>query len=129
MLDDSIDISHSEEIFTVSRLNREIRFLLEGSFLPLWVEGEISNFVMPQTGHWYFSLKDPSAQVRCACFKMQNRNFNFTPKDGMQVIVKARVSLYEGRGDYQLLVEHMEEQGVGLLQKKFEALGKVLSSI
>lgn len=123
----NIDISHSEEIFTVSRLNREVRFLLEGSFPPLWVEGEISNFVVPNSGHWYFSLKDASAQVRCAMFKPQNRRLTFTPKDGMHVFLKARVTMYEGRGDFQLLVELMEEAGVGKLQREFEALKKRLS--
>lgn len=107
----SIDISHTEEIYTVSRLNREVRFTLEGSFPLLWVEGEISNFTAAQSGHWYFSLKDASAQVRCAMFKPQNRRLTFTPKDGMHVIIKARVSLYEGRGDFQLLIDHMEDCG------------------
>jgi len=123
----NIDISQSEEIFTVSRLNREVRFLLEGSFPPLWVEGEISNFVAPNSGHWYFSLKDETAQVRCAMFKPQNRRLTFTPKDGMHVFLKARVTLYEGRGEFQLLVELMEEAGVGKLQKEFDALKKRLS--
>lgn len=119
---ETIDISHSEEIFTVSRLNREVRFLIEGSFPALWIEGEISNFAAPNSGHWYFSLKDATAQVRCAMFKMQNRRLGFQPKEGLQVLVKARVSLYEGRGDFQLLVEHMEEAGEGKLRQEFEAL-------
>lgn len=122
------DISQSEEIFTVTRLNREVRFLLEGTFPPLWIEGELSNFVAPQSGHWYFSLKDETAQVRCAMFKPQNRRLTITPKDGMQVLIKAKISLYEGRGDFQLLVEHMEEAGVGKLQKAFEALKKRLAA-
>ena len=124
---DMIDISHSEEIYTVSRLNREVRFLLEGSFAVLWIEGEISNFVAPHSGHWYFSLKDAAAQVRCAMFKPFNRKLGFTPKDGMQVVMKARVSLYEGRGDYQLLAEHLEEAGEGKLRQAFEALKMRLS--
>lgn len=122
------DISHSEEIFTVSRLNREARFLLESSFPALWIEGEISNFIVPNSGHWYFSLKDESAQVRCAMFKLQNRRLSFIPKDGAHVIIKARVSLYEGRGDFQLLVEHLEDAGIGKLQKEFEALKKRLAN-
>src|SRR5580700_3675414 len=122
------DISHSEEIFTVTRLNREVRFLLEGTFPPIWIEGEISNFVAPHSGHWYFSLKDEAAQVRCAMFKPHNRRFNITPKDGMHVLIKARVSLYEGRGDFQCLVEHIEEAGVGKLQKAFEELKKRLAA-
>lgn len=125
---DTIDISHSEEIYTVSRLNREVRFLLEGSFPSLWIEGEISNFAAPHSGHWYFSLKDATAQVKCAMFRPQNRRLTITPKDGMHVIIKARISLYEGRGDYQLLVEHLEDAGIGKLQKEFEALKKKLSA-
>jgi exodeoxyribonuclease VII large subunit len=122
------DISHSEEIYTVSRLNREVRLVLEGSFPIFWIEGEISNFVAPQSGHWYFSLKDSQAQIRCAMFKPQNRRLTFTPKDGAQVLLKARVSLYEGRGDFQLLIENMEEAGTGKLQQAFEALKKRLSA-
>jgi exodeoxyribonuclease VII large subunit len=121
-----IDISHSEEIYTVSRLNREIRMVLEGSFPALWVEGEISNFAAPNSGHWYFSLKDHTAQVRCAMFRPQNRRLTFTPKDGMHVMIKARVSLYEGRGDFQLLADYMEEIGEGRLRQEFEALKKRL---
>lgn len=120
------DISQTEEIFTVSRLNREVRYILEGSFPQLWVEGEISNFVVPQSGHWYFSLKDASAQVRCAMFKPNNRKLDFIPKDGMHVMIKAAVSLYEGRGDFQLIAEYMEEVGIGKLRQAFEALKKRL---
>ena len=120
------DLSQTGEIFTVSRLNREVRFLLEGSFPQLWVEGEISNFIVPQSGHWYFSLKDANAQVRCAMFKTNNRRLDFIPKDGMHVMLKASVSLYEGRGDFQLIAEHMEEVGVGKLRQAFEALKKRL---
>ena len=122
------DISHTEEIYTVSRLNREVRLVLEGNFSVFWIEGEISNFVSPHSGHWYFSLKDANAQIRCAMFKPHNRRFAILPKDGMHVLLKARVSLYEGRGDFQLLVEHMEEAGLGKLQKEFEALKKKLSA-
>ena len=104
---DPIDSSTSEEICTISRLNREVRYLLEGTFPLVWVEGEISNFTQPNSGHWYFSLKDEVAQVRCAMFRTQNRRLNFTPKDGTHVFAKARVSLYEGRGDFQLLIEHL----------------------
>jgi len=123
-----IDISASQEIYTVSRLNREARFLLEGGFPPLWIEGEISNFVAPHSGHWYFSLKDASSQIRCAMFKPHNRKLGFLPEDGMHVIAKARVSLYEGRGDFQLLMEHLEIAGEGQLQKAFEALKKRLQA-
>lgn len=121
-----IDISHAQEIYTISRLNREVRFLLEGTFPPLWVEGEISNFAAPNSGHWYFSLKDEFAQVRCAMFRPQNRKLNFVAKDGMHVIAKAQISLFEGRGEFQLLVDTLEEVGSGKLQKEFEALKKRL---
>jgi len=121
-----IDISQSEEIFSVSRLNREVRFILEGSFPMIWVEGEISNLAIPNSGHWYFGLKDENSQVRGAMFRMHNRRLNFIPKDGMQVMIKARVSLYEGRGEFQLIAEHMEEVGEGKLRKAFEALKKRL---
>lgn len=123
---DLIDISHSDEIYTVSRLNREVRLLLEGSFPLLWVEGEISNFAAPHSGHWYFGIKDSSAQIRCAMFRTQNTKLKFLPKDGMHVLIKARISLYEGRGDYQLLVEHIEDAGEGKLRQEFEALKKRL---
>lgn len=122
-----IDISHSEEIYTISRLNREARFLLEGSFPPLWVEGEISNFACPYSGHWYFSLKDSTAQVRCAMFKRENQRLSIKPQDGMHVLAKVRISLYEGRGEFQLIVEELEEAGLGKLQKEFEALKKRLA--
>lgn len=124
---ETIDISHSNEIYTVSRFNREVRMVLEGSFSTIWIEGEISNFAAPNSGHWYFSLKDPLAQIRCAMFKLNNRKVGFIPKDGMHVLIKARVSLYEGRGDFQLLVEHLEEVGEGKLRQEFEVLKKRLS--
>jgi exodeoxyribonuclease VII large subunit len=117
-----------ENIYSVSRLNREARQLLEGSFPVLWVEGELSNFLAHNSGHWYFSLKDSQAQLRCALFRAQSRKLGFQPKDGMQVRVRGRVSLYEGRGDFQLLVDHMEEAGEGKLRKAFEALKKRLSA-
>lgn len=123
----NVDISHSKEILTVSRLNREARLILEGSFATIWVEGEISNFVIPNSGHWYFSLKDATAQVRCAMFKLQNKRVGFVPKEGMHVFLKASVTLYEGRGDFQLVVELMEEAGIGKLQREFEALKKRLA--
>ncbi len=115
------------EVYTVSRLNREVRDVLEGGFPPLWVEGEISNLSRPASGHLYFSLKDNQAQVRCALFRGQQRNFTAVPCDGMQVLVKAAVSLYEGRGDYQLIIEHLEEAGEGALRRAFEALKKRLA--
>jgi exodeoxyribonuclease VII large subunit len=109
-------------IYTVSRLNNEVKFLLEEAYASVWVEGEISNFAAPHSGHWYFSLKDAAAQVRCAMFRGNQRKLGFTPKDGMHVLIKARVSLYENRGDFQLIAEGMEERGEGKLRKAFEVL-------
>lgn len=111
-----------KEIYAVSRLVREARVALEGSFQLIWVEGEISNLAMPGSGHVYFTLKDEAAQVRCAMFKTRNRNVRFTPKNGMQVLLRVRVTLYEGRGEFQLVVEHMQEAGSGALQHAYEAL-------
>ena len=93
------------EIYSVSRLNREARMLLGVSFPLLWVEGEISNLAAPASGHLYFTLKDATACVRCAMFRRQNLHLGFKPHDGMQVLARARVSLYEPRGDFQLAVE------------------------
>ena len=109
-------------VFSVSRLNREAKALLEGSFPLLWVEGELSNLSRPASGHLYFTLKDAQAQVRCALFRSSQRGLGAAPKDGMQVLVRARVSLYEGRGDYQLIVESLEEAGEGALRRAYEAL-------
>ncbi len=111
-----------KDVYPVSRLVREARVLLEGSFPLLWVEGEISNLAMPASGHIYFTLKDEAAQVRCAMFRNRNNQLRFTPENGMQVLLRVRVSLYEGRGEFQLIVEHMEEAGSGALQRAYEAL-------
>ncbi len=108
-------------IYSVSQLNNQIRQMLEG--LPLlWIEGEISNLSRPSSGHWYFTLKDAQAQVRCAMFRNRNGGLRFAAQDGQKVLVRAKVSLYEGRGDYQLIVEHMEPAGLGDLQRQFELL-------
>jgi len=116
------------DIYTVSRLNREVRALLEGSFPLLWVEGEISNLARPASGHLYFSLKDGDCQVRCAMFRSRNMLLNFRPENGAQVLLRARVGLYEGRGDFQLLIESMQPAGNGRLQLEFEQLKRRLAS-
>ncbi len=110
------------DIYSVSRLNREARALLEEQFPSLWVEGEISNLSRPSSGHLYFSLKDDRAQIRCALF--QNRAFLFRdcPRNGQQVLVRGRISLYEPRGDYQIIVDHVEEAGAGALRRAYDAL-------
>ena len=116
------------QIFSVSELNRSVRHLLETQLPMLWVEGEISNFARPASGHWYLTLKDGQAQVRCAMFRNSNMRVNFKPGNGTQVLVRGRVGLYEGRGDYQLIIEHMEEAGFGALQRQFDELKQKLAS-
>ena len=101
--------------------------LLEGGFPLIWVEGELSNLSRPASGHLYFSLKDSAAQVRCALFRNRAAALRFKPVDGLQVLVRARVSLYEARGDFQLIIEHMEEAGHGALQRAFEELKQKLA--
>jgi exodeoxyribonuclease VII large subunit len=117
----------ARDIYTVSRLNREAKILLEGGFPPLWIEGEISNLSRPASGHVYFSLKDAQAQVRCAFFRQHQRQLRLTLKDGLHILARARVSLYEGRGDYQIIIEYLEEAGEGALRLAFDALKQRLS--
>jgi exodeoxyribonuclease VII large subunit len=118
------DRSHLPErdIISVSQLNRRAKQLLETHLPLLWVEGELSNVSVPSSGHWYFTLKDSDAQVRCAMFRNRNMMVRFKPQQGQHVLVRARVSLYEGRGDYQIIAEHMEEAGAGALQRAFDEL-------
>lgn len=113
-------------ILSVSQLNRRARQLLEMHLNQVWVEGELTNLATPSSGHWYFSLKDANAQIRCAMFKPFNQRIT-RPKEGALVRVRAKVSLYEGRGDYQLIVESLEDAGIGALQKAFEVLKKKLT--
>jgi exodeoxyribonuclease VII large subunit len=110
------------DIYSVSQLNRKARNLLEAGLPNLWVAGEISNLAQPGSGHIYFSLKDAGAQVSCAMFKGANARLRFKPKNGDQVLLQGRVSIYEPRGSYQLIVAKMEEAGEGLLRRKFEEL-------
>ncbi len=110
------------QVLSVAQLNRDARDLLEQQLGRVWVAGEISNFAAPASGHCYFSLKEARAQVRCAMFRQRNRLLRFWPENGMQVLVRAQVSLYEGRGEFQLIVEHMEPAGAGALQLAFEQL-------
>jgi exodeoxyribonuclease VII large subunit len=119
-------LAPQRDIYSVSRLNNEVARLLGGSFPLLWIEGEISNFTQPRSGHMYFSLKDAVSQVRAAMFRNNNMYLRFKPESGMHVLVRARVALYEPRGDFQLIVEHMEEAGDGALQRAFEQLKQKL---
>jgi exodeoxyribonuclease VII large subunit len=115
-------------VYTVSRLNREVRVLIERGLGVIWVEGELSNLSVPSSGHWYFSMKDRDAQLRCAMFRQKNMSVGFTPKSGQQILARGRVSLYEPRGDYQFIVEHLEEAGVGALKREFERLKTKLAA-
>ncbi|HET7921191.1 MAG TPA: exodeoxyribonuclease VII large subunit [Gammaproteobacteria bacterium] len=124
----SPDTPPARQIYTVSALNRAARGLLEGGLPLVWLEGEISNLARPVSGHLYFSLKDAAAQVRCALFRNRAALLRFQPGNGMQVLVRARVSLYEPRGDFQLQIEHMEDAGHGALQRAFEALKQKLAA-
>src|SRR5690606_5754456 len=116
------------EVYTPSRLNREARMLLERGLPALWVEGEISNLSRPSSGHWYFSLKDEAAQLRCAMFRQRNLLARFTPKDGMHVQARGRVTLYEARGDFQFIIDYIEEAGEGALRRRFELLKAKLAA-
>lgn len=118
----------NNNIFTVSRLNKTVRQLLEMEMGRIWISAEISNFTQPSSGHWYFTLKDTNAQIRAAMFRGQNSKVTFRPQHGQQVLVRATITLYEPRGDYQLIVESMQPAGDGLLQQQFELLKQKLSA-
>ncbi|MFK8081177.1 MAG: exodeoxyribonuclease VII large subunit [Granulosicoccus sp.] len=111
----------SRKVYTVSRLHQEVQQLLESGFGTLWLQGELSNFSRPGSGHFYFTLKDSQSQIRCAMFKGRNRYIDFQPANGDSVIVRGKLGLYAARGDFQLIVEHMEPAGAGRLQAAFEA--------
>lgn len=121
-------MDEQKNILSVSQLNATARLLLEQSFNQVWIEGEISNLSQPSSGHSYFTLKDSNAQVRCALFRLHRQKLKFNLENGLQVLLRAEVSLYEARGDYQLIVSHAEPAGDGLLQRAFEALKKKLEA-
>ena len=104
----------------MTHLNASVRQLLESEMGTLWLTGEISNFVAPASGHWDLSLKDSRSQVRCAMFKGNNRRVTFRPANGQQVLAKVRVTMYEPRGEYQLVIESLSPAGDGLLQQQYE---------
>ena len=112
----------TEHVKTVSQLNAEARFLVEERFRRVWVQGEISNFRRYPSGHWYFSLKDDRAQLRCVLFASRNRFVRFMPQDGLEVLVRGTLTLYEARGEFQAIVEHIEPAGEGALRAAFEQL-------
>jgi exodeoxyribonuclease VII large subunit len=115
-------------VFTVSELNAQIKGLLEHNYRLVWVVGEISNFRVPASGHYYFTLKDEQSQIRAVFFRPQHRHLRFVPQSGLQVVCQGRVSVYEPRGEYQIIVETMEPQGLGALQLAFEQLKKKLEA-
>jgi exodeoxyribonuclease VII large subunit len=120
--------NNKPKLLSVSQLNRQVKRLLEGNFPSVWVEGELSNFSRPSSGHWYFTLKDNGAQIRCAMFRGANSRLRFEPEVGQQITLRAKLSLYEARGDYQLIAEHMELSGTGALAKAFEELKAKLNA-
>ena len=115
-----------KHIYTVSEITKYIRVILEDSFPGVWIEGEISNFVLHTSGHMYFSLKDANSVLKCAMFKRANLGLKFKPKDGMKVLCYGKLSVYEARGDYQLIAEEIEPKGVGALQLAFQQLKEKL---
>ncbi|MDQ3510854.1 MAG: exodeoxyribonuclease VII large subunit, partial [Pseudomonadota bacterium] len=112
----------SSHVLTPSQLNTLARDLLEGAFPLIWVEGELGNLSRPGSGHLYFTLKDARAQVRCAMFKPKSSWLKFVPREGLRVLARGRLTLYEARGDYQLVLDHMEEAGEGALRRAFDEL-------
>mgnify|MGYP000654502357 CR=1 FL=1 len=114
--------SSRAEPLSISQLNLEAQGLLEGSFPLIWLQGELSNFSRPASGHWYFSLKDSRAQINGAMFRNRNRLLDFNPQNGQQVLIRAKVTLYVPRGNFQIVVEHMEPAGQGALKAQFDAL-------
>jgi len=124
----STEPTTSERVLSVSQLTGNVRLLIEKTYPLVWVTGEISNLARPGSGHWYFTLKDDKSQLRCAMFANKNRRLRFKPANGDQVIVRGNLSLYTGRGDFQMIAEHMEAAGEGALRVAFEALKNKLAS-
>ena len=115
-------------IWTVSALNFEVKTMLTEGIGSLWIEGEISNLARPASGHWYFSLKDNKAQCRAAMFKGKNQRVTFKPENGQKVLVRAQVTLYEARGEFQLVVDHLEDAGIGELMRQYEQMKNLLDA-
>jgi len=121
------ELEKEKHVYSVSELTRYIRVILEDSFPSIWVEGEISNYVLHSSGHMYFSLRDANATLKCAMFKRANEKLKFKLKDGMKVMAYGSISVYEARGDYQLIVEELEPKGIGALQLQFQQLKERLA--
>src|SRR5713226_8827556 len=120
--------SYETPVLPVSELNRRVREMLESSVPLLWVSGEVSNFVRAASGHWYFSLKDTNAQVRCVMFRHKSQFLDWAPQNGMQVEARVLVTLYEARGEYQLNIENLRRAGLGALFERFERLKTMLAA-
>jgi exodeoxyribonuclease VII large subunit len=110
----------ARRVWTVTDLTAAIRSLLETRFSEVWVEGELSNCRVWNTGHLYFTIKDAGAQIKAVMWRSGTRALRFTPEDGLRVVARGRVSVYDPKGEYQLVCEHMEPQGAGVLQVAFE---------
>ena len=115
-------------VFTVGEITAAVRDLLEGEFFDVWIAGEISNTRKAPSGHFYFTLKDKDAQIRCVCFRQNALYLKMKPQDGLAVLARGHLSVYEARGEYQLYVEHLEPQGFGALQLAFEQLKRKLAA-
>ena len=102
-------LPETRKVYSVSTLNREARQLVEDHFGTVWVEGEISNLARPSSGHLYWSMKDENSQLRCAMFRQKNRVLKFSPKNGQQILAQGRLGIYESRGEFQLVVDYLEE--------------------
>ena len=118
-----MDLFSERRILTVSQLTALIRGVVEENFEQVWVQGEISNLALPQSGHAYFTLKDSGAQLRCVMFRAAARALRFRLQDGIGLIARGRLTVYDQRGDYQLVVEYLEPQGLGALQLAFQQRG------
>jgi exodeoxyribonuclease VII large subunit len=123
-----LNLAPERKIWTVTELTSRIRDILAAQFSNIWVEGEVSNYRASQPGHLYFTMKDEKAQVRCVCFRNQAIRLKFRPEDGLKLIVRGSISVYEPRGEYQIYVEHIEPAGLGALQLAFEQLKKRLEA-
>ena len=123
---DSKSLSEQPQVYQVSELTRDIKAILEAAFDSIWVEGEISNFRTVASGHSYFVLKDNKSQIRCVLFKGNKSGIKFQPEDGDKVLLFGRITIYDARGEYQIIAENMEPRGLGALQKAFEKLKIIL---
>ena len=124
MVENQLD--NTQEIISVSEINKRAKSILEENFPFVWIQGEVSNFFSAASGHWYFSLKDETSEIRCAMFTNKNHHITFEPKDGDHLVINGTLSIFEGRGQYQIIVEHIELAGEGALLKAFEELKKKL---